>query len=520
MTPAKPHRELTARRLRRLLYIAALAMTAVAWTQQHPPGWPWVPSFPIGPRTNPTTATNVLQASDISYLGAIRVPEDGVDARYAYGGLAGRIVNGHVRLFIYGNTVPQDPTLKDWVYEIEDPGGGYTADYTNAPRAHLVTTWGDIYHGKRIYYDFTNGSGDPWFSGYTTPEGLYWNDQTHLLYWTWFNAYNVAGYPDFNLGATSLDDPNTGASTSYGPWRMTVTDGDGATHYGPWRCLYLFANPSDGTMMCGSHLQSGSARSPWGPDAYGGAPWPTSATPAGYNRPDIRMPNRYLEYYFMGSTSTGNYVDSNGAVHGQLRAARRRFQPPVWENYAAIHNDTLRANPSLNGGVTSWSEVDVASGAVWLELTHKHGVIFVTTLAGSTSQNVNNCVNTAHVWYGNAGVNPPYGACSHGCGPVGATGPSTTAAFPSFTIYNPDDLVAVRNGSKIDYSIEPTSVIDLERSYGIHTAPVSNIGAFKTIRGIYFDPIRKYLFVLAPQSDDTLGIYNIEPLIHVFAIQD
>ncbi|HKW01011.1 MAG TPA: hypothetical protein VJN96_14390 [Vicinamibacterales bacterium] len=466
------------------------------------------------------TAKPVLTANDIEYLGAIRVPATGVDARYSYGGLTGRMVNGRAHLFIYGNNVPQDPTLKDWVYELEDPGGGYTTDYTMAPRARLVTTWGDIYHGKRLYYDYDRNDGSTWFSGYTTPEGLYWNEQTHLLYWTYFNAYNVTGYPDVGLGATSLDDPNTGTSTSYGPWRVTVTDGDGATHYGPWRCLYLFGNPLDGSMMCGSHIQSGAARSPWGPDAYGGAPWPTASTPAGFNRPDIHMPNRYLEYYYMGSSNTGNYVDSNGVVHGHLRSARRSFETPVWENYAAIHNDTLRANPSTNGGVTSWSEMDATSGAAWLELSNKRGVVFVTTLAGAVSQDVNDCVNTAHVWYGNAGVNPPYGACSHGCGPVGATGPSSTAMFPSFTIYDPDDLVAVRNGSKVDYTVEPRSVIDLGRSYGIRTADVNNIGAFRTIRGIWFDPVRKYLFVLAPQSDGTLGTYSIMPLIHVFAIHD
>jgi hypothetical protein len=63
-------------------------------------------------------------------------------------------------------------------------------------------------------------------------------------------------------------------------------------------------------------------------------------------------------------------------------------------------------------------------------------------------------------------------------------------------------------------------VIDLERSYGIHTAGLNIVGAGKYIRGIYFDPVRKYLFVLANQADGTLGPYQIESLIHVFAVQD
>ena len=77
-------------------------------------------------------------------------------------------------------------------------------------------------------------------------------------------------------------------------------------------------------MMCGSHHAGGAARSsPWGPDAYGGAPWPTSATPAGFGRPDLRLPNRYLEYYFMADSELGELRRPNGVVHGQLRSARR-----------------------------------------------------------------------------------------------------------------------------------------------------------------------------------------------------
>jgi hypothetical protein len=462
------------------------------------------------------TSRPVISQNDITYLGALRIPATGVDTTYAYGGLTGRTVNGRTRLFLYGNTVSQDPTLKDWVYEIEDPGSGYNSDYTQAPRATLITNWGDIYHGKRVEY---MPDGTTSFSGYTTPEGLYWNENTQLLYWTYYNAYNVVGAPDFGMGATSLDNPSTASSTSYGPWRTIVTDGDGTSRYGPWRCLYMFANPLDGSMMCGSHIQSGAAGSPWGPDAYGGASWPTRSTPGGFNSQDYRLPSRYLEYYYPGGSS-GNYIDQNGLVHGQLRSARRNFEPPVWENYTAIGNMTVRANPSLNGGINSWSEVDVTTGAVWLELTNKRGVIFSNFLAGSTSQNVNDCTGAAHEWYSNVGVNPPDGACSHGCIGGWPTGPGSTAAFPAFTIYDPDDLIAVQTGAKTDFTIEPRSVIDLERSYGIHTAGLNIPGAGKYIRGIYFDPVRKYLFVLANQSDDTLGPYMIESLIHVFAIHD
>ena len=107
---------------------------------------------------------------------------------------------------------------------------------------------------------------------------------------------------------------------------------------------------------------------------------------------------------------------------------------------------------------------------------------------------------------------PRFGACTHGCAPAGPTGPATTAAFPAFTIYDPDDLLAVRNGSKVDYTVEPRSVIDLERTFGIKTAPLTFPGAGKYIRGFYFDPVRKYLFVLR-QSGGRLGEHLQHPVV-------
>ena len=196
--------------------------------------------------------------------------------------------------------------------------------------------------------------------------------------------------------------------------------------------------------------------------------------------PISELPNRYLEYYFMANTDSANYVDQNGVVHGHLRSARRTVEQPVWEDYAAIHNLTVRANPALNGGVGSWSDVDSTNGAIWLELTNKRGVIFSNFSGRQSVQNVNDCVNAAHEWYGNAGVNPPIGACSHGCAPAGSDrarsprprsppSPSTTRTICS----------RFATASKMDYTVDPRSVIDLERTFGIRTAPLTILGAGK-----------------------------------------
>ena len=96
----------------------------------------------------------------------------------------------------------------------------------------------------------------------------------------------------------------------------------------------------------------------------------------------------------------------------------------------------------------------------------------------------------------------------------------TTAAFPALSIYDPDQLIAIRNGTVPDYSVDPRSVIDLEQAYQIKTSNIYTVGSRKSVLGMYFDPIRKYLFVLAPAGDDTQGVQTLESLIHVFAIRD
>src|SRR5262252_6748641 len=86
-------------RARSLLCVALLAACATASMQRGPGTQSFTPRFP--PPINPPTAPPIpgtkpiLQASDFTYVGAIRMtPESGVDTQFAYGGLAGRFVNG------------------------------------------------------------------------------------------------------------------------------------------------------------------------------------------------------------------------------------------------------------------------------------------------------------------------------------------------------------------------------------------------------------------------------------------
>jgi len=465
--------------------------------------------------TSQAANKTLLTQNDITYVGAFRMPA-GVDTNFAYGGIAGRVVNDQLRFFVLGNI-----TRGGRIYEITDPGS-YNRDYNTAPRATLVTDWGTVYMSALKTW---NPDGTEVRDVGIIPAGMYWNDNTGLLYVTYTDTYNVAGRSDWGLMAISLDNPTTATKTAYGPWRMKATDGNGRTWYGPWRCLYLFNNPIDGSLACGSRVMSGNANAPWGPDMYSGAAWPTASIPGGFGNPDITLPNRYLEYYFGG-------FPFDGSPTNPIRQFRRTVLPsfiyiflPVcrsgWTCTAEGAGLTLNVDPTKNNGVGTWTELDGTGGMIWLELPNKQGVIAAMTLVGGYSTDPYDCVNAGREWYSNVGLGR--GDDPYGCPAIGITGPISTRSAPFFGIFDPDELIQVKNGVKTDYTVEAKTLIDLETTYGVATAPIKDIGAGKFIDGFYFDATRNYLFVVARHADMN-GLGSNSPtrtsLIHVFRIND
>jgi hypothetical protein len=439
-----------------------------------------------------STGKPALMASDFTYLGAMRMPASGADTSWAPAGMTGRVVNGQTRFFVYGAN-------NSGVIEIADPGS-YSTDYTTAPRATLVTRWGNIYKGKDVSYDATGAVAN---FGLRTPGGLHWNESLKRLYWIFFDNYNVIGRADWNLGFTTLDDPSTAAATAYGPFRTVAHDTTGNS-YGAWRCMYMWENPIDGSLMCGSSLQSGNSRSPWGPNAFGGGVWPDKNTPAGFGAPDIDLRDRYLMSYHMGIASTGS-IGTN-----PIKAARRAYKPYVFD---PVTGPATEVNPALYGGVGSWTQKDHLNGAIWLDLAGKQGVIFAASLVGSSVQNASSCA-AGHVWYSNAGIGT-YN-CPHGCAPTGAgTGPTLTAYFPALMVYDASDLLDVKTGKMVDYTPDPVATIDITERGAKATQPGFSMNA---LGGFYFDPVRNYLFVAAAGADDRSGGPAPTTLIHVFRV--
>ena len=165
----------------------------------------------------------VLSPTDLTYLGAMRVPEQNVNMMFSYGGLTGRKVDGKVHLLMVGSNNAGDP-----IYELADTGA-YHRDPAQAPRMSLVRDWGGIYGGLRKSWS-ANGA-ERSFPDTLYMGSFHFNETTDLLYWTYYDVYNTTFVEDWCLGATRLA---PSGPVAFGPWRPS---GEGKK--GPWRCIRL-----------------------------------------------------------------------------------------------------------------------------------------------------------------------------------------------------------------------------------------------------------------------------------------
>lgn len=420
----------------------------------------------------------MLRSTDLQYLGAYRCPSQGAWMDFSYGHMTGRIVNGETRLIMSGNRVRQAP-----VYEFAVPNAVPNASPILAPKMTLVREWGDIYHGKRTTWDTV---GVEQIVQGMFPGGMHWSEKQRLLYWTYYNSYNTSHFQDWSLGASRLNPDGT--SQAFGPWRPT-----GGGKSGPWRCLRVAELPNGG-MLCGTTLASGNSESPWGPELWDGT-FPNASTPAGYGAPDLPVAKNLTYYPMIGG------INPDGTPKGPIKSCRR---PGDYAFETLANAGILQVDPLKNGGVGSWSERDSWSDMTWIDLPDRQGVIFTGHLGAD------------HIWYSNAGIGNLN--CSHGQPPpLAVTGPVSTRAYPAIWIYDQNDLLAVRAGSKVDYTVDPVETINAEKTYGLVTAPITFVGSDKTIAGQFFDAANRRLYIAAPDADDTnLGIHF--PLVHVFQV--
>ncbi len=323
------------------------------------------------PGSPPNGNKRLLRASDVTFLGAFRLPQSVAGGDAAYGkGLALRFVGDETRLFstILSN---QTPGLTDNVYEVRAPTLKLTPPYQTA---EVVRYWGNIYADKRLLDPAPDGSarGSAVF-------GLYWDDRDSRLYWSYGDGYNTISGRDPSFGYSLLDDAS-GKATPVGAWRT----GDRSCKMAMGGILEIpewFAN-----QYCqGRRLGAG----------FGGyfsiaALGPVSAGPAlcAFSPGELR------------GTNHGSSVPVTDLVSYPFHA--NAYQPPD-----RAHRDTdYRTefddwNPRNGIGYWSWTD-SLWQAGVWVDTPAVHGLLFLPTLGNGRTWYETSTLNAeraSHWWY-------------------------------------------------------------------------------------------------------------------------
>ncbi|HEX4347311.1 MAG TPA: hypothetical protein VHZ73_07045 [Vicinamibacterales bacterium] len=440
------------------------------------------PAFASGQLLNgnkPPSTIPTLGPSDIQYVGLFRLPADPAGTRFGFsnGALTARTVNGNLQFLIAGASPSGDP-----VYEISYPG--YGTSFASAPVASLIKAWGDIYQGKRLTYRQSGSN----------VRGLLWY-QNELL-WTYGDPYNAS--------STSWD-PSVG---------MSVLKSDGtAAAYGPWRtsehsqCTrgYMMAVPdwfssqyvSGMPLSIGAPITSGNQASPWGAAAMAWNPPSPGAPPDPVQSGAVYASERH--------TVNVTKMILHDIAHPQARDAN--YKRCGWN---VPYN--CSGGSSLSPGVPMFQDIDMMSGAAWIDLPDKRGVVFFGQLATKLDGFDYGSDSLPHIWYG-ADI------CCHGQSgkPIWqATGPGTPTSVPHLWIYDPADLGSVARGSVKPYSLTPKTVFPVSAISG--AALPSHVGVYYW-GGAHFDALSRLLFVASNYDDSAANPYEPRPVIRVFYIK-
>ena len=504
----------------------------------------WQDDITTPPDPTPPSS-NTITIDDFEFLGSYKLDRDNAGLfTFAYGGIAGRKVNGKTRLFLAINEI----TWHGAILEFELPDAAPSLDWTKSPDLIRKRWWGDIYGGRRGTYMTVSSAEESvkaleklkkdevnpdiinqlllkiahlkaWITAHKTKSGketwewyefpvgmsmlgtLLWDEATKRLFWTYYDSYNVSGRPDWGLGASELNDNSVESApdsfTADGPWRFSCTVEDNWIAYGPWRGLGLCIRPDTGELITSGSIMSGNAGSPWGCDGYGGGRLPVKGAPVNI---DLVQPVKYLEHYYMGGK-----IDINGRVYeGEpLRAQRRRIDKPVWER-ASEGQIVLNINNEIYG-YDSWRETDGGGLALWINnINGKSGLIYFG----------NSCV--AHEWYSTAGNN--FACPSHQIpSPVMITGPVSTENNAMMWIYKVADVQKVVSGELKDYEPEPEEV-NLTKTFNVHGSPANVMGGNNGIGGTYFDKEERKLYLISTKADNMTAAPEMGPLIQVFRV--
>lgn len=332
-------------------------------------------------------SSDVLQATDLTYLGMFKLPNDNCYS-FNYGGLTGRYVSGVHHLIMYcGNSIGTVPG------EVVDPGS-YSPVLASAPRATKYGEWDNALtccvNGNNLvswYLDNLHGGtrGDliPGLNHFAS--GIHWDEANNQLMFSLWAGYNSGDLPLWTIGVASAPGAPSGgviSSTSCGPFKTSL---------GSPRSFYFKAYGPDPTKLFagGSVESAGVTAAPWGPAGWTGFVAPTCSTPAGWPTAPAGNPEAdiwpstevFMNSHYMGEDNgdaTSQYTH-DGQLTGVNRALRRPSFTgnPLGDYVWHADNPNEHLDPLKNSGNGAFTFSDRFHDAVWIQGVHKSGVLFV-----------------------------------------------------------------------------------------------------------------------------------------------
>lgn len=377
----------------------------------------------------------MLTAADVRFVRSFRMPIEvaGTDASWGTG-LALRRVDGEVRLF--------SSTVREVVYEVRAADGA------------LVRAWGDVTSAARVLDGAGRGGG--------SLRGLFWDEATQRLWWTYGDGYNTASGNDPSVGCSRLD-AATGTGRPDGVWRFAdrsckMTMGG-----------VLAVPPTHASSFGGRRLAAGMGGyfsiATTGPVSMG--PALTAFDPAEALR--TATAGAVTNTPLVGYPFTGA---PDGTVDRCHRDTDYRTEFDAW-------------TPNGNVGFFTWTDY-IGQAGVWIDTPAVHGVLMMPTLGHG------------RVWYETSTLH-------------------AERVTHDWLVLDPAQLAQVAAGQRPQWSVQPTTSWTMQYPGIAYPQPGWANEPFNMVVGSVYDPIDARLYVAVrdpwspnhPDAGHVIAVYDI-----------
>jgi len=453
------------------------------------------------------TAPGLLTKDDIAYLGSFKVPAGegiGQTLYFSAGNFAlrrGANGNGALTFLMSGprQTVSgweQFAMLREFTY----PG----ESISSPPVASTVQDYNDIWAGKSagkaVLKSPTDGNPILW--------GLYYDQATNLLWWTYQTPYNIDHNP--SIGCTALNADGSVAGV-YGPWRTSTHSGKTGGFIVPIPAAYR-QHFGGRTHVLGAPPHVQNSVTGFGGQVHGFALPAKETPPDSINGGTSIITQALLDYDINNPqprdvsglrlcqwNCTTNPVAGCSGPYDSSKGGSLSMPAPYFSG----------ANPG-GGYLLDWMDT-----CAWIDTGTKRGIVqfgqLVDTIPG---HNYEDGGGVCHNWYGP-------GTCSHGQVDVShsATGPGAGTLASKVWIWDPNDLIPVSDGLASPHSPLPrtTCLVTELSGAGSIGAGINGTGGKYRWGQAQYDAVSGKLFV-SEANHDGYGCCTFVPRIHVFQI--